>query len=118
MSKPVVKVYLLPSEWDEAKLQAFHSALVNAAKTVEDFGIESEEDLITLFPRDQMEKGLGTEILVEVDVPKILDCLDGTLARTIGETVSRFLPKAYVQCKVYRFSSIEGFWSYPAPFSG
>lgn len=114
MAKPIIKVYLLPAEWNEAGFQAFHSALVQAAVSIPDFEVENENDLITLFPKDCMEKGLGTEILIEVDVPDgphVTPVFEQLVAVSIGSAAQQYLPRAYIQCKVYKFNPHQGCWT-------
>ncbi len=68
--KPVIRVHLLPANWGEGDYEALHTSIVAAATQVMDeHEIETEDDLIVLFPPDLMKKGLGTEIVVEIDLP-------------------------------------------------
>lgn len=114
VAKPVVKVYLLPAEWDEQVLQDCFNKILENLKTVQELNIQTEDDVIVLFPSDRMRKGLGTEIHVEVDLPSYLVCHPDTEDKTasaVFETVRFFLPEAAIQCKTYTFDVKRGFRS-------
>jgi hypothetical protein len=109
--KPVVKVYLVPTNWNENPLQALHTSVVGAMIGFNN--IESEDDFLTLFPTDLMQKGLGTEIHVEIDVPDQIRSYteyDTRIAEKVGRAIREHLPAAYVQCKVYKYQPDEGSW--------
>lgn len=114
-AKPVIKVYLLPAEWGEEELQRCFYALLAGAQSVNCLKVETEDDFIVVFPKDAMMKGLGTEILVEVDVPASLlgtyftQDKENEIASTFFEVMRRLLPEAHIQCKVYKFETSHGF---------
>jgi len=97
--KMVVKVWCLPRT-EEDKLHALFTNIVDAVVDLK-IGIESEKDMVVLFPPDMMTYGLGTEVMVEItnapgdDIPR-------EPARRIGEIVKGAFPDAYVQCSVLR----------------
>jgi len=124
-AKPIIKVYLLPNEWSEAEYQDCFDALLKGAQSLDPLGVRTENDFIVLFPKDGMRKGLGTEIVIEVDIPNIhsnYDCnrkmvngeFFGTnkIANTFFEIMHGLLPAAYIQCKVYEYH-LEGFCMSP-----
>jgi len=114
--KPVLKVYLLPGDWGEARYQDFHKCLVSALAAKEGYFpngvIKTEDDLITIFPKDCMVKGLGTEIHAEFDYPTTEErpWEESDIAVRIGKAIKNYFPNAYVQCKIHRFNHIEGRW--------
>lgn len=111
VAKPIIKVYLLPA-WDEGRFMACFNGLVNAAKSIPALQVNSGNDLIVLFSQDAMVYGLGLEIFIEVDVPQDLisgDEVENQTADAIHAVVQGFLPDAYVQCKVYPFSTDRGY---------
>jgi len=113
MPLPVVKVYLLPAEWDEAKFQQLFTSLVRAAKGIPEWDIKDENDILVVFPSDRMKKGLGTDVLVEVDLPDNrvpYPHAAQDIAIAMAHAVSGHLDvtrQLYVQCKVYTFSAKE-----------
>jgi len=98
-SKMVIKLWCLPRV-DEDNLHALFTKIVDAVVDLK-IGIESEKDMVVLFPSDMMAYGLGTEVIVEItnapgdDIPR-------EPARRIGEIVKGAFPDAYVQCSVLR----------------
>jgi|SRR3989344_2217834 len=112
--KPVVKVYCLP-KLKEDRLQKLHKAIVATALVALDgFGIKSEADLLVLFPPDSMKYGLGSEILVEVDLPMHPDVRHvhfDEIAAKFGKVVKKFFPKSFVQCTPYRFDPANSWTS-------
>jgi len=111
-AQPVIKVYLLPAEWGEEELERCFYALLAGAQTVASLRVQTEDDFIVVFPKDAMLKGLGTEILIEVDVPApwapTYDAEDEIASMTF-EVMRRLLPGAHIQCKVYKFETSHGF---------
>lgn len=109
-AKPIVKVYLLPAEWREEQFQKCFNTLLEGARSLWS-EVKSENDLIVLFPKDAMAMGLGTEVVIEVDVPAPLHPRNGedVIARAFFEAVRKLLPEAHVQCKVYKFETVHGF---------
>jgi len=98
--KLVVKVWCLPARGEE-ELRAFHKSLV-ATVVEQDVGVQDENDMITLFPRDMMDYGLGKEILVEIfDFPFLADInKKGLLVGNVCSTVKQSFPDAQVQCSL------------------
>ena len=111
-AKPIIKVYLLPAEWTEQELQHCFNSLLDGARSVKSLQVETENDLIVLFPVDAMTKGLGTEIVIEVHVPKELLWtfeIEDDIARKFYAVMQGLLPDAHVQCNVYEFATSHGF---------
>jgi len=110
-AKPIIKVFLLPA-WDVAQFQTCFNRLVNAAKSIAALKVNSPSDLIILFSHDAMVYGVGAEILVEVELPENL-IVDGDVenqtANAIYTVMQGLLPDAYIQCKVYPFSTERGY---------
>ena len=109
-AKPIIKVYLLPA-WNEGQYQACFNRLVNAAKSVAALHVNSEDDIIILFSQDAMVYGLGTEIIIEIDLPQglVVDTVEQETADAIFAVVQEFLPNAYIQCKVSAFDTSRGY---------
>jgi hypothetical protein len=109
-AKPIIKVYLLPA-WNEDQFQACFNRLVNAAKSIAALHVNSEDDIIILFSQDAMVYGLGTEIVIEVDLPQslVVDTAEQETADAMFAVMQGFLPKAYIQCKVYAFDTSRGY---------
>jgi hypothetical protein len=111
IAKPIIKLYLLP-EWDEAQFQTCFTRLVNAARSVAALHVSGPDDLIILFSQDAMVYGLGTVILIEVDLPRDLitdSDVENETAEAIHAVVQGLLPNAYVQCKVYPYGTDRGY---------
>lgn len=112
--KPVVKVYLLPDDWDQIMLRKCFDALLAAAKQTLRSPVEDTTDLVIIFPKDAIQKGLGREIIIEVDVPISIATSvahEDAIAEAFHAVMTELLPKAYVQCKVYKFDTEHGFCS-------
>ena len=109
--KTVVEVQLLPTTWSEDNLQLLHASIVEAMLGYSH--IKSEDDFITVFPADVMQKGLGTEINAKINVPDRV-CRytesDFAIAEKVGKAIQQHLPDAYVQCKVYKYWVDEASW--------
>ena len=114
--KSVIKLYCLP-EMNEHQLQQLHKVVVETALTALDgFNVKSEQDMLVLFPPDSMKYGLGSEVLVEVDLPMHPavrgENLLPEIAEKFGKTVKKFLPKdTFVQCTPYRFDPANSWTS-------
>ncbi len=111
---PMIKVWCLPDDLTEGELREIHQDIVKAAMSVEVLGFKGEEDMLTLFPKDMMTYGLGTEIAIEVtelwDKPERTDEVRAELAKQLGEAVSKHFPTAKVMCYITPFSQRQGFW--------
>jgi len=113
IAKPIVKVFLVPGEWKEKQLQDCFDELVAAAKTVPVMRVSSEEDIIVLFPKDLMRKGLGTEVVIEVSLnfyPGLGDTQKRDVAYAMWRVMQDFLPKAHIQCTVSTFETVHGYF--------
>ena len=112
---PVIKVWCLPAQ-NEAQLRELHQTIVAAVISVSELKLKDENDMTCLFPPDQMQYGLGSEVIVEVTglfakrnrTPQIKK----RLAKRLGEAVKGLYPNAKVECFVSTFNpKPEGFWS-------
>ncbi len=111
-AKPVIKVYLLPDEWGDPEYEVLVSNLVGALSEIEDLGVEGDDDVIIIFPKDGMLQGLGEYIHCEVDVPRwqhMSDGLQTRLAQAVNGVLQAHFDQAYIQCKVYPFDDTVGF---------
>lgn len=108
-AKPVIIVDLLPKEWGEVEFKQLQAEIVRAAGTVFTWGIKSEDDLIVLFPADRMQKGLGEVVPIMAFVPDMPPPLELTISAALCAAVKAYLPKAFVQCKVFPFETSRGF---------
>jgi len=113
--KPVLKVWCLPSMSEEA-LNALHKDLVAASVSVEKLNLKGEEDLIVLFPADQMQYGLGSVVLLEYSDPEAYWKRYGVfeqLASNLGNAAKRHLPNAkFIQCLAATLDSrTRGEWT-------
>jgi len=63
---PVVTVMLLP-KMSEERLRKLHQKIVKAMVRLGAPNITREESFFTLFPGDQMQYGLGSEVVVKVE---------------------------------------------------
>jgi len=111
---PVIKVWCLPADFSEDQLRQLHQAIVQAVISVKELGLKGEEDMVTLFPKDMMAYGLGTEIVIEVTElwkkPERTDEVRARLARDLGGTLKVVFPEARVMCYITPFDHLQGFW--------
>lgn len=112
---PVIKVWCLPPGQTERDFKELHQAIVAAVVSVEKLGLKDENDMTCLFPPDQMQYGLGSEIIVEVTgllVKKERTAsVKQTLAWKLGEAVHDLYPKAKVECFVTSFDpEVDACW--------
>jgi hypothetical protein len=109
--KPVIKVWCLPPGQTEDDLRRLHQEIVHTMGLIEELALKDENDTICLFPPDQMQYGLGSEIVIEVIGLFQATHLKQSLARRLSNAVAAFYPKAEVQCFVTTFrQDEEGFW--------
>ena len=70
--------------------------------------------MVTLFPKDMMAYGLGTEIVIEItglwDKPARTDEVRARLAQNLGRAVKAMFPKARVMHYIIPFDQRQGFW--------
>jgi hypothetical protein len=112
--KPIIKVYLLPATWGEADYHRYFKELLRAACSVNSLRVRSENDFLVLFPKDAMAYGVGTEIVIEIDVPAhfMLDVdNEDEAVSAIFKVTQDLLPDAYIQCKLYKFGVEHGYWA-------
>jgi len=111
-----VKVYCLPASLSEVRLREIHRGIVNAMIDTRELQVRGEEDFITLFIPDMMQYGLGSEILVEIDLnndPELDRKSRNVIAERIGYVMVDALGNVKIQCRVYTFKEENGFWSWP-----
>ncbi|KKR65633.1 MAG: hypothetical protein UU06_C0014G0011 [Parcubacteria group bacterium GW2011_GWB1_40_5] len=110
---PVVKVWGLPADISEDTLRAIHKSIVAATMSVEEFGVTDEKSMTTLFPKDMMTYGLGTEIIIEVlsrRSAKVRPVTRDRLAAILVSAVCPFFPDAMVECLILPFREEDGFF--------
>ena len=108
--RPTVKVWPMP-RLTQPQFKELLDDIVEACKQIDILQVHSEDDLITGFPRDDMDYGLGTVLVVDVGVPKskLLNSFIGeevactNIAREVGLTVKKFFVRhdmnPSVQCQ-------------------
>ena len=94
--KPVIKLWCLAHDKTEEDYNLLHLMIVRAVVGAK-IGVESQDDMVLLLPRDLMQKGLGEEIIIEVDFN---DAAHLKAALAVRDEVKRIFPLAYVQTKV------------------
>ncbi|MDQ5949026.1 MAG: hypothetical protein QG589_152 [Patescibacteria group bacterium] len=113
---PVIKVWCLPASQTEDNLRDLHKAIVKAVVAQTELGLKDENDMTCLFPPDQMQYGLGAEVIVEVlglfTKPARTWEVKQLLAERLGDAVKVLYPNAKVEVFVSTFNQNEdGFWS-------
>jgi len=93
----VIKTWCLP-EMKEEQLQKLFQTILANVMNIPQLRVESERDMLCLFPSDMMKYGLGQEILVEVTgFPGSLELSwRTTLSSNLRGILHRFLPKARI----------------------
>jgi hypothetical protein len=111
-----IKVWCLP-RLSQKKLEALFWGLVWTVEGIDAMvkaGHKGVGKMLILFPSDMMKLGLGAEVLVEVDglnnVPECNLSTRNELAKKLGAVVQRFVPKAQVDCRVYKPDPSIGCW--------
>ncbi len=107
-----VKVYNLP-QTGEDELMELHKAIVGSVRSIPQLGIEDQGQMMTLFPKDMMYFGSGNTILVEITelASKKFFTYSDTLAKNVGEAVSRHFTTAQVVCRAQNIVCTEGgYW--------
>ena len=110
---PVITVSLLP-DWDQEQLEKCFDGLVYAAAGIPEMQVEGEKDVIVLFPKDAMQKGLGTEIVIKVDLPAyfVTDTdVENDIASSMVTAMQLLLPSARIECSVDKREAARGFWA-------
>lgn len=112
---PVIKVWCLPADQSEEKLNDLHQSIVSAVISIPELGLKDENDMTCLFVPDLMSYGLGEEIIVEIsglfEKPERTDEVRQRLAENVGSNVKKLYPDAKVECFVSSFNPINGFWT-------
>ena len=115
---PVIKVWCLPADLSEERLRELHKAIVGAAVRVHELGLRGEDDMVTLFPKDMMSYGLGTEIVIEVtelcETPESTDEVRKKFARHLVSIVKVMFPNAQVMSYITPYRPANGFCVSPA----
>lgn len=111
---PVIKVWCLP-KCGEKKLNAIFAGIIKVIESVKEFGLKGERAVTVLFPPDQMAYGLGSEIIIEVTGLSEKPERDGIdlqrLAQALGVFINSVFPDAKVECLIFPFNPLQGFWS-------
>lgn len=113
-AKPVITAYLLPGHWSEKDYNQYFKELLRAARSVPSLRVQSEQDFIVLFPKDLMVYGVGTEIVINVDVPAHFMLGDGQADEAVSaifQVTQDLLPDAYIQCRLHKFDVTCGYWA-------
>lgn len=104
---PVIKVWCLPANQTEEDLNKLHKAIVAAVVSIKKLGLKNENDMTCLFPPDQMQYGLGSEIIIEVSGLLVKDertlAVRQDLAWKLGEAIQGLYPNAKIECFVQTF---------------
>jgi len=112
---PIIKVWCLPANQTEEKLQKLHKTIVGAVVSVSKLGLKDQNDMTCLFPPDLMKYGLGEEIIIEVtglfEKPNRTNEVFRELAKKLGESVHELYPYARVECFIQSFNPMQGFWT-------
>lgn len=103
-----IEVKCLP-DTPEEDLRKLYKAIVTSVRSIPELGIKDEIEMLVLFPKDMMQFGLGTNILIEIsrfrtDSDPIKH--GKLLAKKVGEVVSSQYITARVDCFVY--GSVNG----------
>lgn len=111
----VVEVWCLPPKQKEIKLNRLHQAIVSAVSSIPGLLLNSEKDMVCLFPPDLMKYGLGDEIIVKIyglyEEPRSNRENRQKLAERVGNSVKELYPDAKVECFVFTFELSQGFWT-------
>jgi hypothetical protein len=117
---PVIKVSCLPKaptqEETEAQLCKLHVLIVDAVTSVKELGLTDENDMTCVFSADQMQFGLGRDIIVEVSgllvkAERTLEVRQRLAAR-LGIAVKTLYPKPKVEVFVQTFNpKVDAFWT-------
>lgn len=109
---PTVKTWCLPGSLGEKDLEDLHNGIVNIMINFPEAGVDSESDMLNLFPPDSMTYGLGSEIKIEItDIPQCDQDVRDKLSAQIGEFVKSLFSQANVFCKVECANMAAGYWS-------
>jgi hypothetical protein len=107
-----IKTWCLPNGLSEDDFNNLHRDIVNAVISIPEVGVKDEREMLNLFPKDHMEYGLGTEIVVEVtSAPRCGKFALDKLAQAVGSAVKKFFPKATVECDVSPIGREDGQWA-------
>lgn len=109
----IIKIWCLPNQ-TEKRLKKLHDSIVKAVTKIKELGLKSEKDLVNLFVPDLMKYGLGTEIIIEVELfteKEISEETRNKLAEDVGKTVKELYPDTEkIFCFVKR-PTLDGFWT-------
>jgi hypothetical protein len=109
---PTIKVWCLPADSNEEQLKKLHENLVKQMSYFKESGVESENDMLNLFPSDLMKYGLGSEIKIEItDLPWACKDEMNLLAREICIAVRTIFPHAKIYCKAERVNPDAAYYS-------
>ncbi|MDB5190392.1 MAG: hypothetical protein JWN49_718 [Parcubacteria group bacterium] len=116
-TKPTATVMGLPNNLSESRLREIHDETVSAFARIPGTGVANECNLLTFFPSDMLQYGLGDEIHIEVTLPMFSsDQVKATRGRITCQRLSdelsnvffRLFPDAYNQVHVTPLNSMSG----------
>ncbi len=112
---PVIKIWCLPANQTEKKLNKVHQSIVSAVVGIPELGLKDQNDMTCLFVPDLMSYGLGEEIIVEIgglfEKPERTKEIRQQLAKNVGLGIKKLYPKAKIECFVSSFNPENGFWT-------
>jgi hypothetical protein len=109
-----IKTWCLPEDLGEVKAKSLHEGIVKAVTNISGLGVESENDMRNLFPRDLMTYGLGTDILVEFTQVSLLGVRE-KLVNSVCSVIHDAFPNATIDWEILSPFSFFGRWSPPEP---
>lgn len=110
---PIIKVWCLPKDIPEERLQILCQAIITTVESIPELGLVGKDAITILFPSDRMEWGLGEEIIAEITTlsrPTWTDDVRMKLAEKISELLHGEFPGAKIECFIYILERSSGFW--------
>ncbi|MEX0917046.1 MAG: hypothetical protein WDZ90_00760 [Candidatus Paceibacterota bacterium] len=110
---PVVRVSCLPKV-SQDELREYHQGIVAAIADISEIGVETEDDVVCLFPKDMMVYGLGSVIEIEVfslfEKPERTPEVRQRLAEALCQVTREHFPDTNViGCTVTPLNPEQGF---------
>ena len=110
---PIIKVWCLPKNMTEERLQTLCYAIIANVESIPELGLAGKNAITVLFPSDRMEWGLGDEIVAEVAIfnkPERTEEVRARLAEKIGTVLHYYIPSAKIECFIHPPERSSGFW--------
>ncbi len=108
-----VKVWCLPPV-DEEMFKGVYRKIVEKVREIPQLSNSEEHTILVLFPSDNMNFGIGEEILIEAEFQapvKNPETVGYVLANKLGELFQGSYPQSYVAVKVKGFDGgTTGYW--------